>query len=80
MKEMVSTIPIEYDVIAVKMTWRPENAKQTGPQELASKLKAAAKDGWRLERLVFNNIPQGEGYIDEVTAYAVMVRGEVVDL
>ena len=64
---------LEYMVIEVRMTWRGEEPK-TGAQELSEKLTAAAKDGWRLQRLQFHTLPQGEGYIELVTAYAVMAR------
>ncbi len=65
----------EYKIIDIRMTWRGEQDRKTGSQELAEKLTAAARDGWRLERLQFHNLPQGEGYNDLVTAYAVMVCG-----
>jgi hypothetical protein len=65
----------EYQVIEIRMNWRGETDPQTGPQALTERLNEAAKDGWRLDRLQFNNIPQGDGYNDLVTAYAVMVRG-----
>jgi hypothetical protein len=55
------------------MTWRKQD-QTSGARELARKLTAAGKDGWRPERLVFHNLPQGEGYNDLVTAYAVMIR------
>jgi len=70
---------MEYDVVSTRMTWRPSDSKQSGEQELAAKLNAAARKGWRLERLTFHNVPQGEGYVDQVTAYAVLVRDEEVE-
>jgi len=63
-----------YRIIEVKMTWRPEKATETGSQELERKINEAVKEGYKLDRLCFNNVDSGPGYNPTVTAYAVMVN------
>lgn len=67
-----------YRIIVEKMTWRSQKSgypePEAGVMELEKKVNALAKEGYELDRLVFNNIPQGEGFIDAVYAYAVMKK------
>jgi hypothetical protein len=72
LREALAARPrLAYKVLDVRMTWRGDDS---GAKELSAKLTAAGKEGWRLERLVFHNLPQGEGFNDLIIAYAVMIR------
>jgi hypothetical protein len=73
LQKALAAQPLAYKVLDVRMTWRKDDSSG-GAKELSAKLTAAGKNGWRLERLVFHNLPQGEGFNDLVTAYAVMIR------